>query len=234
MWPIALLNGLRIRLRNKLFELGIWKSVEFDVPVVYVGSLAGESTTAISFLISDLLGAPMHVRHLPDLTTSASDKNKSPYLYLESYQDIMFSTTHKVLGISEWIQHHDYSEAIVMDQSFIKNEIRPQIRILVSNFEGPFFKDELWPVGRLGGSKSEIREADVIIFCNTPIDADTKEVETMARKFLTDKASIFFVKNTSTSLSSFNSSDKIEFLKDHDNFARLITNVLPNTNPDSE
>lgn len=230
MWPAAWLNRLTIGLRNKLFELGVWKSVEFEVPVIYVGGLGSEPSLAISFMISDILNAPLHVERLPVVSARASGNDQSPYLYFDSYQDIIFSTTHKVLGVSEWIQHHEDTGAIVIDQSFALDEIRPQMKVAISDFRRPFYKDVLKPVGNLRCTRSEMQGVDVVLFCHTPADADLKREESMARKFLSDQTSVFYIKNSLQDLASFNSVDKIEFIKDRDNFARLMVNVLQNAN----
>ena len=40
LYPISWIYGMGVRLRNKLFDWGYYRSKSFDVPVVCVGNLA--------------------------------------------------------------------------------------------------------------------------------------------------------------------------------------------------
>ena len=40
LYPISWIYGMGVRLRNKLFDWGYYRSKSFDVPVVCVGTLA--------------------------------------------------------------------------------------------------------------------------------------------------------------------------------------------------
>lgn len=234
LWPLALLNRFKLGLRARLFDLGIWKSVEFEMPVVFVGSLTRTHTLGISLYIQNLLKAALHIKR--DIITShaLTPETKEPYLYLHAYAPLVFSTSHKVLGLSEWFQYHTDSSAIVMNNEFVQNEVRPRLKILVSDFEFPFYHDALWPVGNLHGTKADIRTSDLILICATPENADLNKIKDNLQFYLGIKGPVYFIKNSVASLNTFNSSDKIEFIQDRDNFERLILNVLQNANPDSE
>ena len=49
LYPISWIYGMGVRLRNKLFDWGYYRSKSFDVPVVCVGNLAvGVSYQAVT------------------------------------------------------------------------------------------------------------------------------------------------------------------------------------------
>lgn len=234
LWPLALVNGLRIILRNRLFDLGIWKSIEFENPVIFVGSVASDPTIGCSAYISKLLHTALHInsRDLKGSGLLPTDNTSS--LHFESYGNAILSTKHKALGLSEWYHYHSDTSAIVMDNEFGQNEIRPQLRVLVSDYDRPFYQDALWPVGHLNGNKSDLNAVDVVIIFATPEGANLKENRKKVVSFLNDSTDIFFIANSRENLRSFNLSDKIEFIQDRDNFERLIANVLLNATPNSE
>ena len=220
-------------LRNHLFDSGTWKSVAFEFPVIYVGTLANDATIGISRYIQNLLSASLHVYRYDLSKFELQKKEVSNYYSLLSSDDT-FCTTHQVLGLSEWYQKNPNTTAFVMNGQFLKNEIRPQLRILVTNFERLLSQDKLFPIGNLHASRRAAEIADVLIVSQTPDEANLKAMEEDLKPFLKSNTPVFFIKNSNQSLGVFNSVDKIEFISDRHNFERLILNVLPNANLDSE
>lgn len=39
LWPLSVLYGIGVSLRNRLFNLGILKTQEFDIPIICVGNI---------------------------------------------------------------------------------------------------------------------------------------------------------------------------------------------------
>lgn len=233
--PLILINWLRSVLRDRLFDLGVWKSVSFEVPVIYVGSLAKNPTIGISRYIQALTRGAMHVSRFSLTTLSLAKKQENKGHYLTSLTaENVFCTSHKVLGLSEWFQSHAHTSAFVMNDEYMQNEIRPQMRILITDYTRPYSSDLLSPVGELRMPKGKASLADAIVVCQTPEDADCEKMELNLRQGLSSEVPVFFIKNSNQSLKAFNSEDKIEFISDRHNFERLIYNVLPKANPDSE
>lgn len=237
--PLAAINGLRATLRERLFDMGVWKSVEFEMPIVYVGTLAKDDTLAVSSYIQDLLGALLHVDRYQLAEYGLEKVADAETLYFtpltsQGSEIKACCTRHKVLGLSEWYQHAPDTTAVVMDGEFRLNEIRPQLRVLVTSHEYPFYKDALWPVGHLQEPRSAARRADVVLVYGSPSLPDRQVMEEEMRLYLKVDTPVFFINDLNPASNSFNSKDKIEFIADRHNFERLILNVLPNANPDSE
>ncbi|MEP2025745.1 MAG: tetraacyldisaccharide 4'-kinase [Reichenbachiella sp.] len=231
--PLAALNWCRGWLKNRLFDMGVWKSVEFEVPVIYVGSLATDCTIGLSKYVQDLLGGALYVNKYR-LSEYGIEKEESLNYCTKLSEERAFSASHKVLGLSEWYQNHPDTSAFIMDGDFARNEIRPHFRVMVMDFKRPFFNDEFFPIGTLNESKKTAKTADIVVVVETPEKANCDEMENEMRSFLKDGATVFFIKHSIDSLKSYNSADKIEFISDRDNFERLILNILPNANLDSE
>ena len=231
--PIAFLIWLKAKLRNRLFEIGIWKSVEFEFPIMNVGSLAGDPTLGISIYIQHLLKGIVHIDKYELMNHGLNKKVDYDYYSLLS-QDGMITTRHRVLGIAEWYQSHAQSTSVILNNQFGLSEIRPMLNVLITNFDNPFYGDVLFPMGELKDIKQIARIADLIIVYQSPGTLNKENFEMKVRNYLKKKVPLFFISNSKESLKSFNSADQIEFIADRDNFERLIFNVIPNANPDSE
>lgn len=230
-WPLAMVNLCKTILRNRLFDLGIWKSVEFEVPVIFVGSIAKDPTIAVSKYIQRLLKGALHIDRSYHLEKHT---NESGSYHWPLNAENTFSTKHKVLGLSEWFQTHGDTSGFVMDGEFVRNEIRPQFRLLITDFNRPFNGDRMSPIGKLKESRDEAKRADAILIYNSINIEECDKLERSLMPFLEKGTPVFFIKNSFDSLNSFKSSEEIEFISDRPNFERLILNILPNANPDSE
>ncbi|MEO9968001.1 MAG: hypothetical protein ABJF11_19570 [Reichenbachiella sp.] len=234
LWPLAWCNGLRILLRNRLFDLQIWKSVEFEIPVIFVGSFSPQPTLGITRYMSELLGATVHIKQRSLSGYRMKTVKGEAFYYDLVDHGTIFIAKHKILGLSEWIQLHPETPAIVMDQEFSRIEIRPSISIYISDFNNPFYKDNLWPVGTRNGLIREVLDADVVIIFGTPPKSNLDDIVAEHRLYLAPQTKVYFISNTREQLQADNLGDKIEFITDRDNFAPLIKNLLLNANPDSE
>ncbi|WP_420583349.1 tetraacyldisaccharide 4'-kinase [Reichenbachiella sp.] len=234
-WPLAVLNWSRGLLRNRLFDLGIWKSVEFEVPVVFVGSLADDPTIAISRYLQQLLKGTLHVDGSNVAKYHLEKVKDDSVAYLNPLNTPQtFCTKHKVLGLSEWYQCNPRTPAFVMDDAYSPQEIRPQFRLLITDYSRPFTQDALYPIGKLQESIKGMNEADAILVYNSPDQGDYKKIEKDMMPYLKKGSLVFFIRNSINALNAFNSTEEIEFISDRSNFERLILNILPNANPDSE
>ncbi|MDW3209761.1 MAG: hypothetical protein R8N23_07835 [Reichenbachiella sp.] len=234
-WPLVMVNWCKTIFRNRLFDLGIWKSVEFEVPVIFVGSIAKDPTIDVSKYIQQLLKGALHIDRYETATYHLEkNTNESGSYHWALNAENTFSTKHKVLGLSEWFQTHGDTSAFVMDGEFKRSEIRPQFRLLITDFNRPFNGDKMSPIGKLKESKDEAKRADAILVYNSMNKEECDKLERSLMPFLEKGTPVFFIKNSFDSLNSFKSSEEIEFISDRPNFERLILNILPNANPDSE
>ncbi|WP_422359742.1 tetraacyldisaccharide 4'-kinase [Reichenbachiella sp.] len=234
-WPLAVVNWCRGILRNRLFELGVWKSVEFEIPVVFVGSLVNEPAVSISRYIQRLLKGALHVdRYKISNYQLEKEKQKLTLYHWPLNATHTFCTTHRVLGLSEWFQCNPDTPAFILDGEFAQNEIRPQFRLLISDYNRPFINDAIFPVGNLQEGKTGAKQADAVLIYNSPQNEGRVKLERSLLPYLKKETPVFFISNSFDALNSFNSPEEIEFIADRPNFERLILNILPNANPDSE
>lgn len=226
-----------IKLKDHLFDLGIWKSVEFDVPTYYVGSIGKEKSLEISICIQQILNrnnvkCAIHVK--PDFVKgNFSINEEQSHLYYsslinntsEGYKGI-FSSQDKILGMSEFLQFNEGTACILFDDAYSINEIRPHVRILISSYNLLFTKDKIAPMGALKDRVINANKADAILIVDCPFHSTDDSFEKRISEEINADCPIFLLRSSTNNNDSDKSSDRIEFIKDRDNFERLILNGL--------
>lgn len=196
--PLALLFGIGVAVKSLLYSTGLLKGVSFDIPVINVGNLtvggAGK-TPHVEYLIRLL--SP----YVPVATMSRGYKRKTkgfliarpghnsdqvgdePLLYARKYPNVTVAVSEsRVIGVPKLLQSRPSVRAIILDDAFQHRAIDPNLNILLTEFNDPFYKDWLLPAGRLREWRSGYRRADVIVVTKCPADLDVETKAEMIRK----------------------------------------------------
>jgi len=196
--PFALLFGIGVAAKSILYKTGLLKGVSFDIPVINVGNLtvggAGK-TPHVEYLIRLL--SPF----MPVATLSRGYKRKTkgfliarpghnsdqvgdePLLYSRKYPHVVVSVIEsRVIGIPKLLQSRPSVRAVILDDAFQHRAIKPNLNILLTEFNDPFYTDWLLPAGRLREWRSGYSRADVIVVTKCPPDLDKAVKEKMIGK----------------------------------------------------
>jgi tetraacyldisaccharide 4'-kinase len=184
--PFSLLYGGIIFIRNKLYDLKIFKSTSFDVPVISVGNLSagGAGKTPMAEYLISLLQKKNQPAFLSrgyrrkttgfilatlnsgfeEIGDEASQvKNKFPAITVAVSEN-------RVNGISQLLADAPQTDVIILDDAFQHRAVKPALSILVTPFHHPFYNDALLPAGRLRENKSGYKRADIIVVTKCPHD----------------------------------------------------------------
>ncbi len=185
LYPFAILYGIVVSIRNKLFDLNILHSTPFDIPIVSVGNLAvggTGKTPHIEYLVRQLTG-----RFKVAVLSRGYKRKTNGFMYVDpsmnhtqvgdeplqikmKYPDIIVAVDRKrVNGINNLI-HTDKPDVILLDDAFQHRHVQPGLSILLTDYYNPFYNDHLLPFGRLRDKKHEIKRANIIIVTKTPSD----------------------------------------------------------------
>lgn len=74
-------------------------------------------------------------------------------------------------GIAEIVRCKPDTRVILLDDAFQHRRIRPTLSLLLTPFHAPFFRDDLFPLGRLREPRSGAARADLVVVTKTPLDA---------------------------------------------------------------
>ena len=202
LFPFALLYGLIVFLRNKMFDFKIIKQVSFAIPVISVGNLSvggTGKTPHIEYLIRLLhkeyvtatlsrgYGRKTKGFLLVDETSTAETAGDEPLQYRKKFPDICVALDEKrVSGISKIIAHQPNTDVVLLDDAFQHRYVKPGLSILLTDYYKAFSHDYLLPSGSLREPRNGMKRADIIVVTKcprvlSPITCKTMEEEMKIR-----------------------------------------------------
>lgn len=184
MYPLALVYGAVVWLRNRLYDSGFYSSIEFSVPVVNVGNLSvggTGKTPHIEYLVR-LLQYRFRVATmsrgykrrtqgflLADADTNALKIGDEPMQYHVKFPDLVVSVAEeRMTGIPRLLQSRPEVEVILLDDAFQHRSVKAGVNILVTDYAKPFYKDRILPIGTLRENRSAYKRADIILVSKCP------------------------------------------------------------------
>ncbi|GAA5220083.1 tetraacyldisaccharide 4'-kinase [Membranihabitans marinus] len=191
--PFALLYWIIIQIRNFLYEVGLLKSIKFDIPIVSVGNLntgGSGKTPMIEYLIR-------HLNNYIDVGVLSRGYKRNTKGYLEVLPDSPYKSVgdeplflkkkyphipvtvgeERALAIPQMLQNHEELKAILLDDAYQHRGVNPYINILLTDYNSRFTKDYILPMGRLREPRSSKSRADAIVVTKCPPDLSLAEQE---------------------------------------------------------
>ncbi len=182
--PLSLLYGFGVAIRNKLFDLNVLKSVEFNIPLISVGNITvggTGKTPHVEYLIEllkDKFKIGILSRGYKRITKGflMARKGITPdeigdesYQIFSKYNDIHVAVDEKrVNGIVELRKTKKDLQVILLDDAFQHRYVKPGVSILLIDYYRPVFKDFLLPYGELREGSDAIRRAHIVIVTKVP------------------------------------------------------------------
>lgn len=209
LYPLALIYGAVVWLRNRLYDSGFFSSVEFSVPVITVGNLSVGGT-----------GKTPHVEHLirllqyqfrvatmsrgykrrtqgfllADFETNALKIGDEPMQYYLKFPDLVVSVAEeRMTGIPKLLQQRPSVEAVILDDAFQHRSVKAGLNILITDHAKPFYKDHILPLGTLRENRNAYKRADIIVVSKCPEGMTSQEAEKVKTEIdLLPEQQIFF------------------------------------------
>ena len=184
LYPISLLYGIILFIRNKFYDWRIFSSHEFDVPVIVVGNLATGGTGKtphIEYLIR-LLKEKCKVATLSrgygrnssgfvaaTPTSTAAVVGDEPRQFKNKFPDISVAVDNKrVRGIKKLMEREPHPDVILLDDAFQHRPVVAGVSILLTEYDHLFYNDTILPTGNLREFRSGYERADMIVITKTP------------------------------------------------------------------
>jgi len=180
LWPVALLYGAGVLLRNLLFDVRLLCSRGFHVPVIAVGNLemggTGKSPLVLH-ICALLMEKGLHVAMLSrgygrgtrgfilaDAQVTAMEVGDEPMQAKLRFPNLMVAVCEsRVDGIKKLLSMIDAPQVIVLDDAFQHRWVSPDLSILVTPSKEPYWQNHLFPVGTLREWASGAKRADVLV-----------------------------------------------------------------------
>lgn len=185
--PLSWLYGAVTGVRNWLFDSKILKEQEYDVPIIGVGNITvggTGKTPHVEYIVShlyndyDIAVLSRGYKRKTRGFVLANSKSTPEIIGDEPYQ-IYEKFGHRVKvavcesrrkGIAEILRLFPDTGLIVLDDSFQHRWVKPKVNVLLTDYNRPFYKDKLLPLGRLRESALQVNRADIVVVTKCPED----------------------------------------------------------------
>ena len=172
------------KLRGILFDSGIIKSSEFDIPIINVGNLAvggSGKTPHIEYLI-DLLSKDYNIATLSRgygrktrgyrevfANSTAIESGDEPLQIKLKYPNInVFVGEDRVEAVTKLLFDHPNIDIILLDDAYQHRAIKAGFNILLTDYQKIFTRDKSMPVGRLREYPDAANRSNLVIVSKCP------------------------------------------------------------------
>ena len=180
--PVTLFYGIFVYFRNLFFDIGLFSSTEYSVPIISVGNLCtgGSGKSPHVEYIIKLLENKSKVAVLSrgygrDTTgfkwvesdSFINDVGDEPLQIQKKFPDVKIAVSEsRNVGIQNII--HEECELIILDDAYQHRWVKPGLNILLTTYDNLFINDHLIPFGNLRESFNRASRADIIVVTKSP------------------------------------------------------------------
>ena len=170
-------------MRNWLYDLNVFRSKAFEIPVISVGNLStgGTGKTPHTEYLISLLSEKFKVSTLSrgygrktrgfltgDMFSSSLEIGDEPLQFAHKFRNIRVAVDeNRVHGIHELTYRYPDLDVILLDDAFQHRAVKPGLSILLTDFYHLYSEDFLLPSGNLREPRNAAARADIIIVTKT-------------------------------------------------------------------
>ena len=179
LFPVSLIYGAVIWLRNRLYNKNVLKSSSFNLPVICVGNLSAGGTgksPMVEFLLKHLQshmevavlsrGYKRKTRGyaLAGPGTTALEIGDEPMQFHLKFPDVTVAVgEERVVAIPQLLHDKPDTKVIILDDAFQHRTVRAGLNIVLSDYSNLFTRDWFLPTGDLRDEKNSYKRADILV-----------------------------------------------------------------------
>ena len=193
LFPLSIVWGCVIWLRNKLYDIKILRSASFNFPLICVGNLAvgGTGKTPMTEYLVRMLQHQYNIATLSrgykrktkgfaiaDDTTTAIHIGDEPMQLHKKFPGITVAVCEeRIVGIPQLLHAKPGTQVIILDDAFQHREVVAGLNILLTEYNDLYTRDFILPAGNLRDVRSSSKRAEIIIVtkCKTELSEDEKQ-----------------------------------------------------------
>jgi len=193
LFPLAIIYWLIIFIRNKFYDLKIFGTATFGMPLICVGNLSVGGTgksPMVEFLVMNLKddykvatlsrGYKRKTRGyaLANERSNALEIGDEPMQFKLKFPDVPVAVGEERLdAISQLLHDKPEIRSIILDDAFQHRAIKAGMNILLTDYNNLFTRDFYLPTGDLRDLKSSYKRAEIIVVtkCDPAINEKRKE-----------------------------------------------------------
>ena len=211
LYPLALLYGFLVAIRNFFFDKGFFKTHTISMPSIGVGNLSSGGTgksIVIDYLIV-LLKKTHSISVLSrgykretsgvvvgTVNSSAAMIGDEPLQFLKKHPSITVVVAEKrILGLNKIKEITPSNTIVLLDDIMQHRYVKPSLLIITTTFNKPYFSDHLLPTGNLRESPLGAKRANIILVTKCPDTISNKDIDSFKIKcVLSEDQHLFFTK----------------------------------------
>src|SRR6186713_478550 len=179
LFPLAIIYWVIIFIRNKFYDLKIFDSATFGMPLICVGNLSVGGTgksPMVEFLVRNLKddfrvatlsrGYKRKTRGyaLANERSDALEIGDEPMQFKLKFPDVPVAVGEERLdAISQLLHDRPDVRSIILDDAFQHRAIKAGLNILLTDYNNLFTRDFYLPTGDLRDLKSSYKRAEIIV-----------------------------------------------------------------------
>ena len=246
LYPLSLLYGEIVGMRNKAFDKGVLHTTSFAIPTIVVGNLnvggTGKSPQ-IEYLIRLLKGTykiavlsrgykrKTKEFQIANKNSTAEQIGDEPMQFYKKFDNITVAVdTNRVNGISQLSLLKPETDVVLLDDAFQHRQVQPGFVILLTSFDSLYIDDLVLPAGNLREKKEGAKRAQIIIVTKCPDSLSEMEQFDIAQRLeLELDQTVFFTKiKYQEEIVNESNQIKVNVLK---NYKVLLVTGIANPNP---
>ena len=241
LYPLSLLLTCVVYTRNWLYDKGIFKSTQPDVFTINVGNLnlGGTGKTPHVEYLVNLLASQYQTSILSrgykrqtkgfvlaDETSTAQTIGDEPMQYYLKFKDTINVVVceDRIAGVNQIQTTFPNNALVILDDAFQHRKITPHLNLLLCDYNRPFYKDYLVPVGKLRDIRKSANRAHAVIVSKCPEDISEQTKEAMKAEinhYTLSNTPVFFSRIHYKTITSY--TDNITFTTE--NPATVVTAI---------
>lgn len=197
LFPVSLMYGLVVYLRNRFYDWGIFPSKSYKTPIICVGNLSvgGTGKTPMVELLLSLLQDKYKVAVLSRgyrrkskgfvLATQQStvaDLGDEPYQIHTKFNKVQVAVDADRQNGIVILEQDIKPDVIILDDAFQHRKVKPDFSILLTAFDSLYTSDWYLPTGNLRDSRSEAKRADIVVVTKNPRESSEAEHSTIKHR----------------------------------------------------
>lgn len=191
LWPISVLYGIGVRVRNGMYNKNMLSSRSFDdeTDVVCIGNIAvgGTGKTPHTEYLLEKMSEKHNVAMLSrgyrrltkgfvkgDNTTGPDEIGDEPFQVYRKFAPRGVTVAvceDRSGGIDRLLEESPRPSYIVLDDAFQHRRVRPTVSVVLTEYGRPVFSDHLLPYGRLREPSKALERADIVVVTKCPDSA---------------------------------------------------------------
>lgn len=182
--PLSWLYSMAVNFRHRLFDWGVLKSEQFDIPIICIGNITvgGTGKTPMAEMLISYLkrthcvallsrGYGRRTKGYREVQVDAHyrDVGDEPLQIKRKFPDTVVVVCEKrVEGIRRIREEHPEVTLIVMDDGFQHRYVQPKINVLMVDSTRPIQTDKMLPAGTLRDNPEQLYRAHYFVVTKCP------------------------------------------------------------------